>query len=169
MNDMTWAVVQCKSQREHAVRLLLGRMNLECYLPRIRVRKRITPLFPGYLFTRLGQQFYSVLWTPHVIRLLMAGLEPARLDDNVIAELRRRERGGLVQLPQPPRLRRGQPVRLTRGSFAGCVGLYDGMATGDRQRVLLELLGRKVRIELDTNAVASLDVAPELASTRNVR
>jgi len=120
---MNWAVVQTEAQREHAVRLLLSRLELETYLPRIKVRKRITPLFPGYLFVRLGQQFYPVLWTPHVIRLLMAGAQPARLPDEIINQFRNRERGGLVRLPQPPRLRLGQPVKVIRGSFEGQIGL----------------------------------------------
>src|SRR5215475_4545003 len=131
---MTWAVVQCEAQREHVVRLLLSRLGLQSYLPRIKVRQRITPLFPGYLFTALGRQFYPVLRTPHVIRLLMAGNEPARLDDEIVAELRRREIGGFVRLPQPPRLRRGQRVKVIRGAFEGQIGLYDGMSNRERER-----------------------------------
>jgi transcriptional antiterminator RfaH len=151
---MTWAVVQCEAQFEHTVRLLLIRLGLETYLPRIKVRKRITPLFPGYCFVRLADRWYPVLWTPHVIRLLMAGVEPARLDDSIIAGIRKRERGGLVWLPQPPRLRPGQKVRVVRGTFDGQIGIYDGMCGRDRERVLLELLGQSVVVNLPANALA---------------
>jgi transcriptional antiterminator RfaH len=143
-----WAVVQTEAQRENAVRLLLSHIGIHCYFPRIKIRKRITGLFPGYLFVQLGARWYPVLWTPHVIRLLMAGDRPARLDDAIIADLQRRERNGLVKLPQPPHLHRGQRVRVISGPMEGQLGIYEGMTGKDRERVLLELLGRKVRIEL---------------------
>ena len=152
---MTWAVVQCESQRETAVCLLLGRMTLPTYFPRIRLRKRIVGLFPGYVFCQIGPQFYPVMWTPHVIRLLMAGDRPAKLGDEIISSIRRLEHRGLVKLPQPARLRPGQPVKVIRGSFQGLLGLYDGQSSKDRERVLLDLLGRKVRIEL-----SAADVVP---------
>src|SRR5262245_6326873 len=169
---MTWAVVQTQAQREHAVRAALGHFGFETYLPRIRLRKRIVPLFQGYLFARLGEQFYPVLWCPHVIRLLWAPaaqgcIQPAKIDDRIIAELRKREVNGLVKLPQPPRLRRGQRVKVIRGSFEGQIGLWDGMSGRDRERVLLELLGRKVRIELSSADVLPLDVV--IAPSHQVR
>jgi len=153
---MTWAVIQCESQRELAVCLLLGRMTLPTYFPRIRLRKRIVGLFPGYVFCRLGPQFYPVLWTPHVIRLLMAGDRPAKLSDEIVENIRKLEHRGLIKLPQPPRLRLGQQVKVIRGSFQGLLGLYDGQSGKDRERVLLELLGRKVRIELSAANVVPI-------------
>jgi len=156
----TWAVVQTEAMREIAVIALLERLGLSIYFPRIKIRKRITGLFPGYLFVQLGAQWYPVLWTPHVIRLLMAGDRPARLDDAIVAELRRREVGGFVRMPKPPRLHHGQRVKVVRGSFDGQIGIYDGMSGRDRERVLLELLGRKVRLELASADVQPLDIAP---------
>ena len=155
---MTWAVVQCESQREHAVRLLLMRRRYETYFPRIRDRSRIQPLFPGYLFVHLtGQQFYSVMWTPHVIRLLMAGDQPAQLPEDVVDRLRKRERDGFVKLPLVSRaLKRGQKVRIIRGSFEGQIGIYEGMSGVDRVRMLLELLGQTVPVELPGKDIAPL-------------
>ena len=47
--------------------------------------------------------------------------------------------------------RRLQPWRGSRrdGAFQQCLGLYEGMASNERVTVLLELLGRKVRVSLD--------------------
>ena len=50
-----------------------------------------------------------------VIRLVMNGLQPTRVPDGVIAEIRARERDGLVELPL--RLRRGDSVRILGGPF----------------------------------------------------
>jgi transcriptional antiterminator RfaH len=150
---MTWAVVQCEAQRERTVEHLLKCWHFEVYLPRIKLKNRIVALFPGYLFARLGDRIYQVMWCPHVIRLLWEPapdgcIFPAKIDDRIIVELQKRERNGLVKLPQPPRLRRGQRVRVTSGPMQGQLGIYEGMTSKDRERVLLDLLGRQVRIEL---------------------
>src|SRR5215510_12156007 len=156
-----WAVVQCETQREHAVRLLLMRRALETYLPRIRIRNRIRPLFAGYLFVRLPPRcLWFVLWTPHVIRLLMSGDQPAQLSEEIVSQIRKREHNGLVRLPIR-RLRKGEKVRIVRGNFEGQIGLYEGMSGKDRERVLLELLGQHVPVELPAKDIAPLNVARE--------
>jgi transcription antitermination factor NusG len=138
--------------------LLLMRARYATYLPRIRHRGRIAPLFPTYLFVRLvaGDRWYPIAWTPHVTRLLMAGDRPAQLAEDVVNDLRKRERDGLVRLPRQFRLRKGQQVRIIGGSFEGAIALYDGQSSRDRERVLLELLGRKVSVELPARDLAPL-------------
>lgn len=154
---MNWAVIQTEAQREHAVRLLLMRAGFETYLPRTRVRNRITPLFAGYLFVRLPPRcLWFVLWTPHVIRLLMSGDQPAKISEEIVSQIQKREHNGLVRLPIR-RLRKGEKIRILRGSFEGQIGLYDGMSGRDRERVLLELLGQHVPVELPGKDVAPLN------------
>jgi transcriptional antiterminator RfaH len=46
-------------------------------------------------------------------------------------------------------------VRVLDGVFADCLGLFDGMKDSDRVAVLLDLLGRKVRLVLDEFSVAA--------------
>jgi transcriptional antiterminator RfaH len=159
---MTWAVVQTESQREHTVRLLLMRSRFETYLPQIKHRGRIASLFPSYLFVRIVERWYPVMWTPGVVRLLMCGDQPARLPEEVLMNIRKREHNGIVKLPNvSQQLRKGQEVRIVRGSFEGHVGLYDGMLGKDRERVLLDLLGQAVPVELPGKDIAPLNVAPE--------
>jgi transcriptional antiterminator RfaH len=155
---MIWIVAQTEAQREHVVRLLLMRLGFQSYLPRIKIRKRIKPLFPTYVFVQSNDRFYPIMWTPHVIRLLWAGDQPAKLDDQIIAELKKREIGGFVKLPKPLRLKPGQQVKVVRGYFADRIGIYDGMSSRDRERVLLELLGRQVRLELPSADISPLDI-----------
>lgn len=159
---MTWAVVQTESQRERSVRVLLMRLGLITYFPRIKVRGRIEPLFPSYLFVLLEKQWWSVRWTPHVIRILMNGDQPAKLSEDIVHQILKRERNGFVQLPTAARtLSKGQKVRIIRGSFEGQIGLYEGMSSRDRERVLLDLLGQAVAVELPSKDISPLNVAVE--------
>jgi len=155
---MTWWVVQAESRTENAVCALLAREKYECYYPRIKHRGRIAPLFPGYMFVRATGQWYPVRWTNHVIRVLFAGDKPAQLPDKIVDEIRKRQIGGFVKLPPPTRLKKGQKVRITRGSFEGHVAVYEGMTGKDRERVLLDLLGQKVSVELPDRDLEPLGI-----------
>jgi transcriptional antiterminator RfaH len=151
---MYWAVARTEPQREKVAQHFLKLQRFETYLPQI-IRLHVTngrkvdlrrPLFPSYIFIRIIDRWYAARWTIGVAAIIMADAGPAHLHDDIIAEIRARERptgSGVVQLPKPPRLRLRQPVRILSGSFVGCVGLYDGMAPHHCERVLLELLGQK--------------------------
>jgi transcriptional antiterminator RfaH len=155
-----WTVVQAdrrllalnrKAQPTSLAEDLFGRAGFETYLPRIKVRTdgivRIRPLFSSYVFVRVAIERWSpIAFTPGVIRVLMNGDHPAALNDAVIDAIRGREKKGFVQLPRGPQI--GERVRVVGGQFAGHIGLYAGQSPHERERVLLELLGRSVRVEL---------------------
>ena len=75
---------------------------------------------------------------------------------NVIDALRRHEdENGSICLPVRPRFATGDKVRLVDGAFVDCIGLFEGMKDIERISVLLDLLGRKVRVVLDADSVAA--------------
>jgi transcriptional antiterminator RfaH len=115
------------------------------------------PLFPNYLFIWIEAQWSRARWAPGVACLLMAGDGPARVPDSVISEIRSRERDGLVELAKPPRLRRGDQVRIVQGVFRGHLALFDGMTPRERVMVLLSLLGGQQRVELPSDAIEPIE------------
>src|SRR5262245_40576239 len=143
-----WAVVQTEPVAEFAVQHRLGRAGFGTYLPLVAGHTRTVPLFPTYLFVEIERAWYEARWQPGVLRMLMSGDHPARLPDRIVTELRGRERRGVVILPKRPRFTRGQTVRVTQGAFSGHVAIYESQTGADRQRVLLQLLGQAVRVEL---------------------
>jgi transcriptional antiterminator RfaH len=158
MND--WWVVQTEANFEHVARLLLMRLGFVTYAPRIRIRGRVAWLFPTYLFVGAREQWYPVLWTNRVVRLLMAGDQPASVKGEIVTHIRKREVNGFVKLPLPNRqLKPGQKVRVVNGAFQGQIGLYEGQTGRDRERVLLELLGQSVPVELPSPSIVPLPVA----------
>jgi len=60
------------------------------------------PLFPGYCFLAVEAQWYAARWSIGVIGLIMDGVRPARVADQIIDDLRKRERNGLIELPKRP-------------------------------------------------------------------
>jgi transcriptional antiterminator RfaH len=155
-----WWVVQTEVNFEHVARLLLMRLGFVTYAPRIKIRDRVAWLFPTYLFVGAREQFYPILWTNRVVRLLMAGDQPASVKGEIVAHIRKREVGGFVKLPLPNRqLKPGQRVRVINGAFQGQIGLYEGQSGRDRERVLLELLGQAVPVELPSASIVPLPIA----------
>jgi len=147
---MIWSVAQTEGSRERTAQRWLERDQFETYLPLISVKKRVTPLFPSYLFVRLSETCCSrVNNTIGVLRLLRINEKPAKIDDDIISAFRKQEKNGLIKLPekQPP-WRVGERVRVANGHFLGHIGLYDGIAPHDRVYVLLSLFGRETRTEL---------------------
>ena len=58
----------------------------------------------------------------------MDGIRPARVADQIIDDLRKRERNGLIELSQRSELKPGDQVRILQGPFAGQLGLYAGIS-----------------------------------------
>jgi transcriptional antiterminator RfaH len=89
-----------------------------------------------------------------VSRLVRFGLEPARVDDALVAFLRQQwaQAGEVKRLFEP-----GQRVQVTEGAFAGFEGIFQVEGGEARAMVLIELLSRPVRLPV---AAAQLRALP---------
>jgi transcriptional antiterminator RfaH len=144
-----WAVAQLQPRHEVLALHCLALAGFETYLPRLRVRRvsshrrRIEaqpPLFPGYAFLLVELQWHAALRAPGTCGLIMDGMMPARVPDRVIAEIRRREVRGLIELPKRG-LQRGDSIRILQGPFSGRLAIFADMKAHERVEVLLSLLG----------------------------
>ena len=162
-----WYVVQTHPHAESKAVEHLARQGFGAYLPRHLKRRRharkielvAAPLFPRYLFVAVDletQRWRAIHSTSGVSRLVCNGDEPAPVPPDVVPALRQREdAAGFVKLERRPQFAPGERVRVVDGIFADTFGLFEGMADRDRVAILLDLLGRKVRILLDEGAIAS--------------
>jgi transcriptional antiterminator RfaH len=94
------------------------------------------------------QQWHSARWSIGVSAIIMDGVAPAKVPDQVIDEIRRREVRGAVELPKAPGMKLGARVRVLGGPFQGKLGLYAGMKPRERVEVLFVLLGGQHRVTL---------------------
>jgi transcriptional antiterminator RfaH len=157
-----WTVAQLAPNRERlALHCLQEVAGFEVYSPRIRVRSNgahalgLRPLFPGYAFVLIVLQWHAARWSPGVTRLVLDGAVPAKVPDQVIAELKSRERDGVVVLPKRE-LVPGDRVRVVRGVFRDQLGLYQGMRPHQRIEVLFSLLGGHQRVTLPKDDVEAI-------------
>jgi transcriptional antiterminator RfaH len=54
-----------------------------------------------------------------------------------------------------PAFTSGDKVRVLAGAFMDNAGLFDGVADHQRVSILLDMLGRKVRVLLDADLIAA--------------
>jgi transcriptional antiterminator RfaH len=149
-----WSVARTVAHREVFAAHHLKAAGFQTFAPRIHIDpRRSAPLFLGYLFVRIFEQWRAVDRTIGILGLIRFGEQPARCPDAEIALLRRRlGDDGIVHLP---RLRLGSRVRVLSGPFVGFLGLYAGMTTHQRELVLVNLLGRQTRVELAPGQLAA--------------
>jgi transcriptional antiterminator RfaH len=150
-----WAAAQLEPNRERIALHLLTQERFTVYAPRLHVRRTVrgrredseAPLFPGYCFVRIELQWHRARWCPGVVRLIMDGVQPAKVSNIVIEEIRGRERNGAIELPKRL-LKPGDRVRLLAGPFQGHLAIYAGMSGLERVAVLLQILGGQQRVTL---------------------
>ena len=161
-----WYVVQTLARSEDRAELNLKRQGFQSYLPKLRRERRharrreivASPLFPGYLFVEIDiarQPWRCINGTYGVSHLVCHGNRPSPVPLGVVESLRAREdETGFVTL-EPRRFERGEALRFVSGAMRDCFGLFEGMAARERVIVLLDLLGRKVRVEAPLDAVTA--------------
>jgi transcriptional antiterminator RfaH len=144
---MHWYLVHSKPRQERLAFDNLTRQGYACYLPVLPTEKirqgAITladePLFPRYLFIRLGSDLSAKGWGPiryttGVSRLVSFGAEPAKIDDDLVMQLQKSES---LHKTKPARLFEvGDRVSLEPwGRFlTDGRGHYQGAVLGDMLR-----------------------------------
>ncbi len=162
-----WYVIRSKPRRERFVSEQLASQGMEVFFPAVKVHPinpraaRERAYFPSYLFAHVDLAevgLTKLRWLPAAVGLLEFGGEPAIVPETLIVQLRRRvasiqAAGGIVFAD----LKKGEPVKITSGPFAGYEAIFDLRLKGsERVRVLLELLRRQVTVELDAGSIRKL-------------
>ena len=161
-----WYAVQTRVRSEKLALVNLRRQGYEAYLPVYNKRRRharrtdwvATPLFPRYLFVAIDPAVpgrRSINSAPGVVSLVSFGERPSTVSDDVIQAIRMREDdAGHVKLVDPNALTPGDQVRLHSGAMADHIGLFERRGDADRVVILLNLLGREVRVKVPANSIA---------------
>lgn len=167
-----WHAAATKPSQEDRAARNLSTMY-QVFSPRVRVRADkpdggvryvIKPYFRGYVLVRFDS---SRDWWPRVnntrgvLRLVMRGEDPAQVRPGVVEEMRRRMNGSSFIEDEREMdeaiLSPGDLARITAGSFAGFTGTVSDVERAHiRIGVLLELFGRKTRIEFPAESVRKI-------------
>lgn len=161
-----WYVAQTQIQSEAKAGANLAQQGFEVYVPRyfktVRHARRVNvvraPLFPNYIFVRIDletQRWRAINSTVGVKRLVGHEGIPARIATDVVDDLREHEEAdGFLSIVSPAkRFKTGDAVRILRGAFDSCRGIFQARTDNERVEILLEMLGRKVRVVTDAQLI----------------
>ena len=156
-----WYAVHSQPCAENRAATQLLNQGFRAFMPRRRktvrharqARTVIAPLFPRYFFVALDlnrDQWRSVNGTFGVSRLVMGGEQPHPVPRGVVEGLiASTDADGFLNLAE--HLKPGSTVRLMTGAFADQLAILEELDDAGRVRVLLDILGRQVRINTQAN------------------
>lgn len=160
-----WYAVRSRARAEARAVANLERQGFPAWLPLYRKARRhagrtetvLRPLFPRYLFVAMdltADRWRAVLSTYGVANLLGTADGPTPVPDDLIDGLKARaDSDGAFTLANARRLRPGEKIRLTGGPMESLEGIFETIDDQDRVVVLLDLLGRAVRVAVPPSDV----------------
>ncbi len=167
LTSADWLVAQTHPNLENKAARHLVHQGYEVYLPRYLKRRHharkidyvAAPLFPRYLF--IGTDLSAQRWRPiqstfGVTRLVTNGERPVLVPEGVVRSLVLREDDkGFIKMERGVQFSQGEKVRIVSGAFTDNFGFFECSGERDRVAILLDLLGQKVRVVLDSDCIAA--------------
>lgn len=170
--ERPWLVLTTEPQRETLAASHLFARHFKTKLPQVRVearrghrRKKVAvarPMFRGYLFVRFAFGIDSpsrVTSAPGVHNFLRIGERYAFISDDEMRAIEMIE----DELMKPKEVNGpsaifdvGEEVRVAEGAFSGLNGRISSLDDDERVSILLEMLGRKVRTQIEADSLEKL-------------
>ena len=159
--SLRWYAVNTLPRREFRAKQQLENQGFRVFLPQalktVRHARKLTtvlaPFFPRYIFVELDltiHRWRSVNGTFGVRRLVMLGERPNPVPCGIV-ETMLASVGDNDVLRFERNLKTGSEVRLVAGPFAEQLGILDRLDDSGRIRVLLQIMGGTIPVQLPRN------------------
>ena len=156
-----WFILQFKPNAHHQANKNLNQQGFKTFLPlsntTSRNASRFTnvnrPLFPGYMFIsfdRTESKWHIINNTYGVSRLVTFNSSLKSIPDIFVNNLMKRYdlSGNLAPVKK---LKKGDQVKLLKGPFANFAATVENYEDDQRIWVLMDLMGRKSKIQAETD------------------
>ena len=166
-----WYTIYTKPNAEYKVASFLQSRGVETFLPEVSTFNTSvsTPppkeiFFPCYIFINICLEvegLSSLQWLPGVRRIISFDGKPVTIPEYIINEIRQKIKLIAESGDKNPRksFQPGTSVRIISGPFRDMVGLFDRPASSrDRVQILLDVLGRLNRVQIDVNELETASV-----------
>ena len=174
-----WFVIRTKTGEERRAEGNLLNQEIETFLPLFKNHtyrngktiQTIKPLFPNYLFARfnLDLHYTKVRWTRGVSRVL-GNREggPVPIAEAVVQTIRDRVgKDKLIDLEDG--VKEGDAVQITSGPLKDLIGVFQKKMSGkDRVKILLNLIGMEVPVQISRWQIRRLDLVLLAAASYGV-
>lgn len=171
-----WYAVYTYPRHERSVADQLDSKSVEAFLPTFTHQSRwkdrrvelARPLFPGYVFTRIGLgERLKIVSVPSVIRILSFNGRLASISDQEIETIRLCVTRGAALEPHPF-FEVGERVRVHSGAFAGAEGIVIHQKNRCKVLISIGLIQQSVALEIDSSQLEYVDF-PQDTDPRHAR
>jgi transcription elongation factor/antiterminator RfaH len=156
-NGSNWYLLQCKPRQDERAQLNLQQQNYSIFRPQLmsersirgKRQRTLESLFPGYVFIQLSRDdnWAPIRSTRGVSRIVEFNHVPARVDEDVIAQLRERSQES-IGFPVDPMLKPGEPLQIFQGPLSPLEGVFLSMQGEERVMLLLNFLNRQQHVSV---------------------
>ena len=159
-----WYLIHTKPKQENTDKENLLRQNYCVYLPMVVSRRKrkgkairtLEALFPRYLFIHLDDttdDWAPIRSTIGVSELVRFGLIPAKISENLIAEVKQRENEEDIHELQVSDFEEGQRIRIAEGPLEGYEAIFKAKSGQVRAVVLLKIAQNMAKIQIDIDKI----------------
>ena len=162
-----WFILQFKPNSHHQASKNLNQQGFETFLPLHDTTSRklsrfinsSKPLFPGYMFIRFDKaesEWHKINSTYGVSRLITFNSHLKSIPTKFVDSLLKRYdlSGKLLPIKK---LKEGDQVAILMGPFANFIATVEKYEADQRIWVLIDLMGRKSRIQTQSDTLQPLD------------
>lgn len=158
-----WHCLRTQRKREHIAASVLQQIEgVDVFCPRISHFKKtrtgkkrfLEAMFPSYIFAKFNyeEQYRQVIHTQGVSHLVENG-DARVIPETIITELKDSLPEGVIEVADPS-IQPGAQIEILKGSLKGLNGsVIAQMPADERVEVLLEFLGREIRVAVKTDAI----------------
>ena len=164
--EKQWYAIYTRSRHEKVVYELLNDKGIHTFLPlrvllsqwKDRKKKIESPLFPGYLFTRINilDDFTKVITSKGVVKILGTNGTPIPIPTDEIDSVKTLLKSGLKYDPYPF-LKSGMKVQVIRGPLQGINGKINERLGKYKLLISIELIKRSISVEIDVKDVEPIE------------
>jgi transcriptional antiterminator RfaH len=162
-----WFILQFKPNSHHLATKNLNRQGFETFLPFCDTTSRRAsrfintsqPLFPGYMFIKFDREepkWHKINSTYGVSRLITFNSILKSIPNTFVNDLKKRYdlSGKLLPLKK---LKKGDQVKILKGPFANFIATIETYETDQRIWILMDLMGRKSKIQTQSDTIQPSD------------
>lgn len=160
----TWFLIYTKPKQEKVAETNLVRQGYRVYLPYVQLSKRrqggyqmiSEPMFPPYLFIYLNpisDNWAPIRSTKGVTSLVRFGGMPAKVPTPLIEFLMKNQENKPSSEPTVPEFKQGESIQILDGVMAGYQGLFEAKSGTKRVTVLLDIVGKAMKVEVPIDAI----------------
>ena len=168
--DLIWTIIYTKAKQELRAKRNLDNQGFEVFLPIISIeeladksrKEKLEVMFPRYIFTRLNEaeDWSSIRSTKGVSNIIFFGQKIAQVPNQLISYLKSKtDKAGVFKQKKIERdFKRGERIKIKKGTFQGMEAIFLSKSSKDRVRLLLKFTNQVTTAQLPASDVGKKEI-----------